>query len=379
MQKVSLIKQENYNLDELIVNIRQSLNNIINMDEIFTEGKTVMLKVNAVSNMNYDHGYTTHPMFLKALIRVLKDYPVKIIVSDNHPFNSIKSTLKGNGTLKVIEEENVTLADNHELKEISSENYLQYKSFNVSKTFVEADIMINLPKLKTHSFTYFSCAQKNLFGLIYGLEKANWHVIANNPKDFGTMINDLYCITKEQFKENHLIHLCDSIECLQGDGPTTGGNKTKMNAIFASTSGVALDIVGLKMAGLDLEKSFITTTALKNNIELSNKDDIEVIGNYFEQYSLEEPEKPLGAIKLLNNQFMKNLLLEHPIVDKDKCLKCGACAKICPKHTMRIKQGEYPKLKTNQCIRCWCCSEVCPVSAISKSKRPLLGKIIIKE
>ena len=133
------------------------------------------------------------------------------------------------------------------------------------------------------------------------------------------------------------------------------------------------------MAGLDLEKSFITTIALKNNIELSNKDDIEVIGNYFEQYSLEEPEKPLGAIKLLNNQFMKNLLLEHPIVDKDKCLKCGACAKICPKHTMKIKAGEYPKLKVNQCIRCWCCSEVCPVSAISKSKRPLLGKIIIKE
>ena len=58
---------------------------------------------------------------------------------------------------------------------------------------------------------------------------------------------------------------------MQGDGPTTGGNKTKMNAVIASTSGVALDIVGLKMAGLDLEKSFITTIALKNNIELSNK------------------------------------------------------------------------------------------------------------
>ena len=379
MQKVSLIRQDNYNLDELIISIRQSLKNIINMDEIFTEGKTVMLKVNAVSNMNYEHGYTTHPMFLKALIKVLKDYPVNIIVGDNHPFSSIKSTLKGNGVLKVIEEENVTLADNNELKEISRKDFLQYGSFKVSKSFVEADIMINLPKLKTHSFTYFSCAQKNLFGLIYGLEKANWHVIANNPKDFGTMINDLYCTTKAQFKENHLIHLCDAVECLQGDGPTTGGNKTKMNAVIASTSGVALDIVGLKMAGLDLEKSFITTIALKNNIELSDKDDIELIGNIFEQYSLEEPIKPIGAISFLNNQLMKNLLLEHPVVDKSKCLKCGACAKICPKQTMKIEKGAYPKLKANKCIRCWCCSEVCPVSAISKSKRPLIGKIIIKE
>ena len=378
MHNVSIIKQENYNLDQLKNNIKQSLNNIINMDEIFTEGKTVMLKVNAVSNMNYEHGYTTHPDFLRALIKVLKEYPVKIIVGDNHPFQNIKSTLKGNGVLKVIEEENVQLANNHDLKNITSSNFLQYNSFKVSKEFVEADIMINLPKLKTHSFTYFSCAQKNLFGLIYGLEKANWHVIANNPKDFGIMINDLYCITKEQFKENHLIHLCDAIECLQGDGPTTGGNKTKMNVIFASTSGVALDIVGLKMAGLDLEKSFITTTALNNNIELSNKDDIEIVGNYFGEYTLEEPIKPIGSIKILNNQFMKNLLLEHPIVDKDKCLKCGACATICPKHTMKIKKGEYPKLSKNQCIRCWCCSEVCPVSAIYKSKRPFIGRIIIK-
>ena len=72
------------------------------------------------------------------------------------------------------------------------------------------------------------------------------------------------------------------------------------------------------------------------------------------------------------------MILEHPIINKDKCIKCGECAKICPPKTMRIEKGQFPHLKNNLCIRCWCCGEVCPKSAIDKSKRPMLGKILLK-
>ena len=74
--------------------------------------------------------------------------------------------------------------------------------------------------------------------------------------------------------------------------------------------------------------------------------------------------------------MFRNLLLEHPVIDKDKCIKCGECAKICPPHTMQIKPKEFPKLKAKTCIRCWCCAEVCPQNAIEKSKRPIIGRIV---
>ena len=330
--------------------------------------------------MKHELGYTSHPLFVKALIQVLKEYDVKIIVGDNPPFKDIKSVLKGNGIYKVLQEENIEIAENSKLIHLENNNTLKYKQFDFSESFVNADILINLPKLKTHSFTYFSCAQKNLFGMIYGLTKADWHVKANNPKDFGMLINDIYTTTKSQYQKDHYINLCDAVIGLEGDGPTTGGTSQELGAIICSTSGVAADIVGIKLAGLDLSKSFITTTAIENKIEVQDETDYEVIGDELFTKKFQEPEKTNAGIKLLEKQFMKNLLLEHPVIDHSKCIGCGNCAKICPAKTMiKNEKDKYPHLNKHTCIRCWCCAEVCPVSAISKSNRPILGKLIIKK
>lgn len=377
---VSLLQQDNYDLLTLKETIFQSLNNVIDLKEHFKDGKKVLIKVNAVSNLKADFGYTTNPVFLQALIQVLKDYDVDIYVGDNPPFKELKQVLKGNGMFTVIEEENVKIIDNVPSTIIKTSTPLKFPEFNVSKNFMEMDIIINIPKLKTHSLSYLSCAQKNLFGFIYGLQKANWHVKASDPHQFGCMINDLYKAITESFSGKPLLHLVDAIVCLEGDGPTTGGQAKFIGAIIASNSAIACDIVALKLVKLDLNKSFITTIALENkldNIEINN---LEIIGTSLESFqnqALRAPEKPLRSLKILEKQFVKNLLLEHPIIDYNKCIKCGACAKICPPQTMKMK--DHPKLNKNKCIRCWCCSEVCPVAAIKTTKRPLLGRIFIKQ
>ena len=51
---------------------------------------------------------------------------------------------------------------------------------------IEVDLLVNLPKLKTHSLTYMSVAEKNLFGMIYGLSKAGWHVGPTTPYNSGS-------------------------------------------------------------------------------------------------------------------------------------------------------------------------------------------------
>ena len=100
-------------------------------------------------------------------------------------------------------------------------------------------------------------------------------------------------------------------------------------------------------------------------------------GVFFKNINFLAPKDSLGnfGLRILKIKPLRNILLEHPQIDTNLCIRCGECAKICPPHTMKIAPGKYPKLNNQKCIRCWCCAEVCPQNAISKSKRPFLGRI----
>ena len=86
----------------------------------------------------------------------------------------------------------------------------------------------------------------------------------------------------------------------------------------------------------------------------------------------------IRALKINNKINTKRFILEHPKFDKNKCIKCGECKKICPPKAISMDKGKTPCVNKSTCIRCWCCAEVCPVNAISKSKRPLIGRIFFK-
>lgn len=381
MTNVSLFKCNDYNLKEIKTIINQSFEALGGLENLIKPHMTVFLKVNAVCGLDSSLGYTTNPIFLQAMIQVLKQVGCKIIVGDNPPFHSLVKTLKGNGMYAICEEENVEIADNTILTTISTSKFFHYSSFEVSKQMVECDCLINLPKLKTHALTYFSGAVKNYFGLIYGLEKAKWHVKASDPLTFSAMICDLYGAVIETFNDKLLLNFCDGVVALEGEGPTTGGKARKVGAIIASKDALALDAVGMKLAHLDIEKSPITTTAMKAGLGNGDLKTINIIGEPLESFltPLEEPKKTHGGMKILKHQWIKNILLEVPKVNKQQCIRCGECTKICPPQTMKIQKGHYPTLRNSRCIRCWCCAEVCPKGAITKGKRPILGRLIISK
>ena len=360
------------------------LDNVLDNGNVINEGMTVFLKTNALAPHHYNKAITTHPAVVEAVIRYLKKYNVKIIVGDNPATKDMKMVYKVNGTLDVVEKENVELAKNDELTVISSSSYKRYKDFNVSKQIVEADILINLPKLKTHGLAYFTGAEKNLFGLIYGLEKAQWHVKSSSPLEFGEAMADLYSAVKEKFKDKIFVNLMDGIEGLEGEGPSTGGNKKEANVLLASKDAVALDRVAIEIAKLDYSKSFISIITNNRGLGEFDLDNIEIIGDDLSLFKdvkfipANTEEINIRALKLVNKYNIKNFVLEHPKFNKKRCIKCGECKKICPPNAICMEKGETPKVKKNKCIRCWCCAEVCPVNAISKSKRPLIGRMFFK-
>lgn len=382
MSKVSVIACSEYELDILKEKIKESLDCLGGLDTLIKKDQSVFIKVNSLGSFDENLAITTHPLFLKAVIQLVKEKTSNILVGDNPATKEIIHSLKKNGMYKVITDEEIEIFDPSISVHIVNSSFKIYNSFEVSKQMVESDVLINLPKLKTHALTYMTGAQKNFFGLIYGLSKAAWHVKASDPLQFGEMINDLYGALLEKRDGKLILNICDGVIGLDGEGPSTAGNPINSKMILSSLDAVSLDRVALDAVNLECEKAFITNIAFERNYGNADLNTIEVLGDDYKalniQFVAPKDSMSIFALKIIKRKFVRNLLLEHPQIDHNACIKCGECAKICASNAMTIKPNQFPTLASKECIRCWCCAEVCPQNAISKSKRPLIGRMFLK-
>lgn len=380
--KVAISKCHDYDLEILKAEIRTLLNLIDGFDRITKDAK-VFIKLNCVGPFGPEQGITTHPVFVQAVIQLVKEKTNNIIIGDNPATKNLIYTLKKNKIFDIIKQENIQIVNGEIFTKISNKGAKIYQEFEVSKEMIDVDVMINLPKLKTHALMYLTCAQKNLFGLIYGLNKASWHVRASNPLMFAETLNDFYGAVLNSFTGKTIIHICDGILGLEGEGPSSSGIPKQAGAILASLDAVSLDRVAIEVAGLDYKKYILGQIANDRRLGVGNFKDIEIVGRNLEDFAnikFIPATNPLSirGLKLLKFKQLRNLVLEHTQISKSKCIKCGECVKICPPKALTISKSSYPQLKRTSCIRCWCCAEVCPQNAIKKSKRPLLGRILLK-
>ncbi len=92
-----------------------------------------------------------------------------------------------------------------------------FKQLEIDQTVLEAEVIINLPKLKTHSLTLLTLGVKNLFGCIPGPRKALWHLKAGEDrKTFAKILVDVYQIIQPS------LTILDGIVGMDGSGPNSG-------------------------------------------------------------------------------------------------------------------------------------------------------------
>ncbi len=376
---VSLLRCEEYNLELVSIKLKELIDLLGGIEKFVKKDSKVFVKLNCVGPFSPEMGITTHPVVVEAMINLIKTQTNDITIGDNPAIRDIIFTLKKNGIYPLIEKYDLKVLNPKEICIIKNLDFHKYSSFEVTKDMINCDTLINIAKMKTHTLTYMTGAQKNYFGLVYGLNKSGWHVKANNPYDFSEALNDLYGAFLSSFKDKSILNIIDGIIGLEGEGPSTGGNPKKAYCLIGSSDAISADVVACKIAKLDLNKLILANVGHDRN--LGEKNNITIVGNKLDDFndvSFSPANSASGNIglKLIQKPFFRNILLEHPIINHTKCIKCGECTKICPVHTMVIKSKEYPHLKKSKCIRCWCCAEVCPQNAIIKSKRPIIGRII---
>lgn len=376
MSKVNIYKCNDYNEDE----VKAIMDKIIAFyDELkdIKEGTKVVIKANLVSAMAPEKGATTHPLLIKVLTDYLIARKCSVTVGDSPGGVFTSMYLKNVYKATKMDTTGAKLNDNFNTKKVSYPDAKVLKTFEYTSYLDDADLIINISKLKTHGMMGMSASVKNLFGTIPGTLKPEYHYRFPNHEDFAQMLIDL----NEYFKPS--INIIDGIIGMEGNGPTAGTPK-KANIMLSSPNPYELDYIASKIMGLNPME--VPTIKVSIDNKLCNPDLI-MLNDNLDNYLIKDYELiKSGSLWFMNEngsflqkivaKITKRLFANKPEAQKSKCIGCGKCAKVCPAKAITMESGK-PKIDRSKCIKCYCCQEFCPVSAM-KVKTSFIMKMLHK-
>lgn len=358
-EKVSIVKCNSYNQKKVDAAIKKALD-LIDFDATALKCKSVLIKPNILGSYEKHRqlAITTNPVLVESVCKILKAGGCKRIYIGESSFMGTDVAFKKSGIERVAKKYafggKPTIFEQTKLVDIKDSSAKILKKFPISKLVRDVDLIINMPKMKTHSLAKVTLGMKNLYGLIPGGLKQRIHTKAKGDK-FSEIIVDIYQNIKPE------LNILDGILGMEGNGPASGTSK-KANLILASKNTVALDIAAASVMDFKMKEVPAIKYALKRGLYLKSGK-FELVG--MKKLPIVHFRKPSKG-KVIS-AIMKILRIEKPIVcNIDQCVKCGKCAKHCPVGAIVLKP--WPVIDKRKCIRCFCCMEVCPVHALSLGK-----------
>ncbi|MEW6606873.1 MAG: DUF362 domain-containing protein [bacterium] len=370
--KVSVVKCSDYDQEKVNQAVKEALNLIGGIDELVRRGDKVLLVVNLLQPKKPEEGVTTHPKVVSAVCELLRDLGAEIWIggsSGSATFGGTSEALKICGIQQVAERYGATIinCDKTEVIEINNLQNNRLKNFFIAKPITEADLVISVPKLKSHALVKFTGAIKNFYGVIPGAGKAQGHAIANTEKRFSEFLIDIYQAV------NPGLAIMDGVIGMEGD--CYGGNLRQVGLILASTSCIALDIVASKIIGYEPWQIMYIMEAIQRGL-FPNIESIEEVGVREAKVPFKHPTGFFEHLPGFLQSWVWNRVKAKPTLNIQWCKRCGVCVKACPVNA--IKMSEMPIIEEDKCILCYCCHELCPESAIIL-KQNWLGYFIGKD
>lgn len=385
MEKVALLKCTEYDVDKIEKKLREGfelLGGTAFLRKLIPEKSKVLLKPNFLSVIEKGSPVITHYAMFEAVIRIVKEYSSDISFGDSPGSDDTRRAAEKSGLMEVAERYDVKFVDFNDEIHVELKNPLMYKFWNVARAAYEADVVITLPKLKTHAMMYYTGAVKNQFGCVPGTQKAAWHTKLPDSVNFSKMLFDLNSVIKTSFA------ILDGIVAMEGNGPRNGTPK-KMDAIIMGASLTAVDSTAVRLIGYD---NVLTVPFLKVALEVKwgavLPEEIEITGEKLESmkcrdFKLSRNARLINSISPSLNNFIARLAAPNPVLIEDKCIGCKKCDEVCPEKSKVISfvkrnNKEVPKWNYNNCIRCFCCQELCPKGAIESKNKPISRMLGLK-
>ena len=349
-----------------------------------TSGMTVGIKANLVSAMKPEECATTHPSLLCALTVMLRERGARVVIGDspggvytaafvNHVYSA--------AGLSACEAVGAEL--NRDLGTVDTlfPEARVLKSFTYTSWLDGCDAVIDFCKLKSHGMMGMSAAAKNLFGVIPGTMKPEYHFRFPNMADFAHMLVDI----NDYFAEKVKLCLVDAVEGMEGNGPTKGSPR-HIGLLLASVSPHVVDAVCCQLIGLT-EDAVPTLPAARERGLLPDEVTLLTVGTdgckEAEDYAVKDFQHVavrhghlFASYGKLTSRVLGKLLSSRPKLSKDECVGCRKCAEICPAKAI-VMENRKAVIDRDKCIRCFCCQEFCPTGAM-KVHRTWIARVLVK-
>jgi|SRR5208283_1125040 len=340
--------------------VHKAVDRAFKLFPIVCRDKKVLIKPNVLRASEAKEGIVTHPRLLRAVVEKVETMrPATIVVGDNpglFNYGANEECFKKTGLMEAAKGYYQNIGnDSHKIA--FNDNFMS--TVIISQAVLDADIIISLPKFKTHGLTVMTGAVKNSYGFLPGAQKAMLHKAAGSPSRFHEAIVDVFRLRVPD------LFIVDAVVGMEGNGPASLDLRN-IGLILASDNAVALDAVIATIMGCEPGRLRFLQKAKEAGLGDYDLSTIKVIGELKQLPDFKLP--PLSGEGIIQNKTIQAMIhartLLRPQVDPALCTDCLTCVEHCPVSALSVHDN-LPRVEIEKCIACFCCQEICPQQAIT--------------
>lgn len=298
------------------------------MQTFVKPGQKVLLKPNMLAGKAPEKAVTTHPELVRAVIKSAQSAGGIVSLGDSPGIGSPESVARKCGLMQVVEETGICFAPFDKSTRIKTRNGT-FHELAVAQDVLDADVIINLPKLKTHQMMGMTCGIKNMFGSVVGLRKPRLHLQAGTDKAFFALLLLELC---EYLAPG--LTIVDAVIGMEGEGPGSG-DPVEIGALLAGRNPQAVDTVAMSLLNLKPTQVWTQQQAIATGRPWTRLEELTLHGDSLDQMRLKNfrPAKMTDVnfgLKGGLKKHLKQALTARPAVDRNRCQLCNACVTHCP-------------------------------------------------
>jgi uncharacterized protein (DUF362 family) len=269
---VILTRCENYQPQKIHSALIKHLELLGGLEKLIKRSDTVLIKPNFIAPRAPQFATQTNPVVIVELAKILKDFGAKPFVGDSPAWATVSMCANALGLTEPLKRLNVPLKSLNRPVDCRLDNG---DFLPVSSVALDADAIINLPKLKTHQQLVATFAVKNMFGVVSGKRKALLHFTKGSTSEsFCEMLISIYKYMRPIFT------IIDSVEVMDSQGPIHGRTRP-LGWLISGTEPIAIETICSKLVNIEPDIIPIIKQARKMNFGTSDLENIRVIGDDF--------------------------------------------------------------------------------------------------